>query len=788
MNIDNNSYTLKSNNTISTKALKKHTQNSCYLKIKSKKAYLYELPLDQYTQIFLEFIENKQEEKRQVLKAIPYFSFFDDESLKVLADDCVKEKYLEKQYIINQGDSPTSMYYIIKGKVVCEQNGKTVRILNEKIFFGELFYFGQDKSRYGYYAKESSEIYKINFQILNKILKEDNGSKKLIKSVFEQVIKNSTLLGKYYSHTYYMNYLYKSFQPKYYINQTIATLKNRKLFIIVAGFASKQTNSGSGSKKNLLNEQLYPRCTLCGEELLEEPYSSSNPENHFITIKGEECLVLEVDWIEILKSLYISESINRTLSTASSTSLSLSQIKQKSMYEMIQYLKEIPYLCCMSQIKLFELADNFKTVSYKENEIIIRDGPVSDKLFIIIQGKVSLIINKVEVQVLESPSSFGDISATSEPYEQTASYFAKTSVTCLCLDKEVFIDIIDNETMTKSRKMCTFHDVTITLDQLDFVKELGKGAYGKVYLVKGQKNLYALKEANIEELSKHKESMEYYKNEKKIMSLLNHPFIVGFINTFKTKQFLFFLLEYIDGISVREYIKTAQYKGRNIDLIKFTAAILCNVVNFFQRKKIIHRDLKPENLMINSKGYIKIVDFGVAKDLTNKDSTNTFLGTLNYMAPEMLMGKNYSFGIDVWSVGVILYELFYGKLPYGFGMTDPNDVLNDIKESNLVLPSDVKNQSINELIKKLLDKKPSSRMNHFIKWKNLDLFNGFNFSSLLNYEMKSPIEIDGILSRMNSIKPICPFHQFIKNNIFLSSKNLDDILLNSKANECFVDF
>ena len=192
--------------------------------------------------------------------------------------------------------------------------------------------------------------------------------------------------------------------------------------------------------------------------------------------------------------------------------------------------------------------------------------------------------------------------------------------------------------------------------------------------------------------------------------------------------------------------------------------------------------------MINSKGYIKIVDFGVAKDLTNKDSTNTFLGTLNYMAPEMLMGKNYSFGIDVWSVGVILYELFYGKLPYGFGMTDPNDVLNDIKESNLVLPSDVKNQSINELIKKLLDKKPSSRMNHFFKWKNLDLFNGFNFSSLLNYEMKSPIEIDGILSRMNSIKPICPFHQFIKNNIFLSSKNLDDILLNSKANECFVDF
>ena len=58
---------------------------------------------------------------------------------------------------------------------------------------------------------------------------------------------------------------------------------------------------------------------------------------------------------------------------------------------------------------LMELADNFKTVSYKENEIIIRDGPVSDKLFIIIQGKVSLIINKVEVQVLESPSSFGDI-------------------------------------------------------------------------------------------------------------------------------------------------------------------------------------------------------------------------------------------------------------------------------------------------------------------------------------------------------------------------------------------
>lgn len=78
------------------------------------------------------------------------------------------------------------------------------------------------------------------------------------------------------------------------------------------------------------------------------------------------------------------------------------------------------------------------------------------------------------------------------------------------------------------------------------------------------------------------------------------------------------------------------------------------------------------------KGYLKIIDFGVSKEMKDKDFTSTIAGTPHYMAPEIILGKGYSFSSDYWSIGICMYEIFYGQLPFGNNCKDPNEIYNQI--------------------------------------------------------------------------------------------------------------
>ena len=779
MTIDNNDYRISKNSTISSKALIKHCKKTCSLKVKSKKVYLYLLPLEEYTKLFLEYIEKKEEEKIQMIKQISYLSFLDKDSMLYLSQNSKIEKYPQQKDIIKEGDVTDCIFCVLKGEVVCHNKGNIVRTLSTGKYFGDVAFFTQIKSVHGYYTKEGTELILIDYKSIQKAFNGDANPKKLIKLVFNQSLKNSKILKKYANNGYY-SFLFKLFTIKYYQNESVASIKNKKLFIPIAGTIYKKVKGN--------NDILLTKGELCGEELLEE-IDTANVES--TTIYGEEAITFEVDWTELLKGLTTTDSTSKSVESTTSSMFLVPTIS-KTMYETMCMLRRIPYINGVSQMILYQLAENIKTITFREGELIIRNGPISNKLYFIIQGRVSLIIGDIEVKTLEQPSFFGDISQQPDAYGQKASFYAKTNLTCFCLDKDTYEEILDCEIVKKTNNNLKMKNSQLTLEQLYYIKLLGKGSYGNVYLVHDKSRLYALKEADIKALSKNSDNIKYYKAEKDIMKMLNHPFIVKFVSTFKTKDFLFFLLEYIDGISLRDYLvaeKTQKYCLRNNTVITFTAAILCSIVNYLQRKKIIHRDFKPENLMINSDGYIKAVDFGVAKDLSTKDSTNTYIGTIHYMAPEMLMGNHYSFGIDVWAIGIILYDIFYGKLPFGVGMKEPNEVLSDIKEGNLILPSDPKNQGINDLLKKLLDKKPSLRLNYFMKWKNSELFNDFDFTSLMSYEMKSPITVDteNYKDKLNDVS--CPFNHYIKNNVFLSSKNLDEILNNQvNVDDCLNDF
>jgi len=131
-------------------------------------------------------------------------------------------------------------------------------------------------------------------------------------------------------------------------------------------------------------------------------------------------------------------------------------------------------------------------------------------------------------------------------------------------------------------------DITMTLDNLYYIKDLGSGAYGKVYLVHDEKRFYAMKTADIQTMNKMKAMANLYINEKNIMFSVDHPFIISIINTFKTKDYLFFLMEYVDGMTLRKYLNNYNRKKNDLYEVKFYGASLILVLSYLQKKRILY--------------------------------------------------------------------------------------------------------------------------------------------------------------------------------------------------------
>jgi serine/threonine protein kinase len=125
----------------------------------------------------------------------------------------------------------------------------------------------------------------------------------------------------------------------------------------------------------------------------------------------------------------------------------------------------------------------------------------------------------------------------------------------------------------------------------------------------------------------------------------------------------------------------------------------------------IHRDMKPGNILINSEGFVKLTDFGIAKTLENtSDLCNTFVGTKTYMSPERIEGKEYSFSSDIWSLGLIVYELATGSFPYKFSKVFIEHIESILMDSEPTLPNDgTFSPELQNFITRCLQKDPKAR-------------------------------------------------------------------------------
>jgi serine/threonine protein kinase len=150
--------------------------------------------------------------------------------------------------------------------------------------------------------------------------------------------------------------------------------------------------------------------------------------------------------------------------------------------------------------------------------------------------------------------------------------------------------------------------------------------------------------------------------EKQIMFNANHPMLVNLEYLFQSETRLYFVMPYIPSEEL--YSVFCRIKRFPEEVVRFYAAQLALALGELHRKGFMHRDLKLENILLQQDGYLKLIDFGVSKELDPQELSQTFCGTPEYMAPEIIRSKGYNQSVDWWAFGILLYEMMFGFSPF----------------------------------------------------------------------------------------------------------------------------
>ncbi|XP_063238014.1 serine/threonine-protein kinase Sgk2-like isoform X2 [Bacillus rossius redtenbacheri] len=282
----------------------------------------------------------------------------------------------------------------------------------------------------------------------------------------------------------------------------------------------------------------------------------------------------------------------------------------------------------------------------------------------------------------------------------------------------------------KSAKPCDF----------EFLRVIGKGSFGKVLLArhKLEKRHYAVKVLSKRLVVKRNEAKHIMSERNVLLRNLNHPFLVGLHYSFQTPDKLYFVLDYVNGGELFFHLQRERQFAE--PRARFYTAEMAVALGYLHTHGIVYRDLKPENLLLDAQGHVVLTDFGLSKEgLFPTDTTHTFCGTPEYLAPEVLRKEGYDTSVDWWCLGAVLYEMLYGLPP--FYSQNTAEMYDRILNKPLRLRPTV-SESARDILAKLLQKDRHRRLGSgygdFGEVKQHDFFKPICWEDLLAKKISPP--------------------------------------------------
>ncbi|XP_077310688.1 cGMP-dependent protein kinase 2-like isoform X2 [Lithobates pipiens] len=454
--------------------------------------------------------------------------------------------------------------------------------------------------------------------------------------------------------------------------------------------------------------------------------------------------------------------------------------------EYFSFLRSVSLLKDLPEEKLSKIVDCLEVDFYDKGDYIIREGEEGNTFFIIAKGKVCVTQavegsqEPLEIKKLGVGDYFGEKALISEDVRSANIIADEDDTQCLVIDRDTFNQMVgtyqelqtylreyvfqlalndhdrrnarkkslhhsvsrDNSEVNQLRELVSRFSSTSPFRYLDVITTLGTGGFGRVELVKLKDEdmtfaLKCIKKKHI--VDTHQQEHVYW--EKNILQQINCSFIIRLYRTFRDAKYVYMLLEVCLGGELWSILRDTGFFEEGT--ARFCIGCVLEAYDYLHNRGIVYRDLKPENLLLDSEGYIKMVDFGFAKKIGAGKKTWTFCGTPEYVAPEIIMNRGHDFGADYWSLGILIYELLTGSPP--FSGTDPIKIYNMVLKGieKVDFPHRIGRRS-EDLIRRLCRINPAERLgnrkNGISDIRKHKWFQGFNWDGLRNRKLLSPLK------------------------------------------------